>query len=665
MLQETISLNGISLPVMAVDTAVIGSGCAGFNAADWLFDLGRRDIALITEGVHMGTSRNTGSDKQTYYKLTLSGEAGDSVMEMAKDLFSGGGVNGDTALAEASCSVRSFIKLSNLGVPFPTDEFGGFVGYRTDHDPRQRATSAGPLTSRYMTEALEASVRRKGIPIFDNTMVFRLLVSDAGLEGALCLSTSPAALSSPSRGMAVLRAKRIILATGGPAGCYLHSVYPESQTGMSGMALEAGAQGCNLNQWQYGLASVQFRWNVSGTYQQVLPRYISIDPAGKEREFLPEYFSSPQEALHMEFRKGYEWPFDTEKLRGSSRIDCIVYHETARGNRVFMDFRQNPMGLEDGISALDPEAASYLTNSGALQDTPIQRLLHMNPQAVELYRSHGIDLETEPLEIRVCAQHHNGGLSVDSNWQTTLPGLYAAGEAAGTFGSRRPGGSALNSTQVGSLRAAEHIACTTSPQTDLPKNFLSQAAREAESFLRDMELALSEKPSGESPLVIRHKVAEHMSLFAGMVRSPEEMKKLDAELKGLLSSLFSSACLKGPEELPFLLKNRDLFLTMEAVLSAMQKAAEVLQTQGSGLVAAKEGESAENVHPLLPEFRYAPSIPQRENRLLITGLQEGDFCSQFESVRPIPAPESWFETAWAHYRERTKPLAKPWEETGS
>ena len=104
---------------------------------------------------------------------------------------------------------------------------------------------------------------------------------------------------------------------------------------------------------------------------------------------------------------------------------------------------------------------------------------------------------------------------------------------------------------------------------------------------------------------------------------------------------------------------------MEAVLSAMQKAAEVLQTQGSGLVAAKEGESAENVHPLLPEFRYAPSIPQRENRLLITGLQEGNFCSQFESVRPIPAPESWFETAWAHYRERTKPLAKPWEETGS
>ena len=103
----------------------------------------------------MGTSRNTGSDKQTYYKLSLCGDEPDSISKMAEDLFAGGGVNGDTALAEAACSVRSFIKLANLGVPFPTNAYGEYVGYKTDHDPRQRATSAGPLTSRYMTECLE------------------------------------------------------------------------------------------------------------------------------------------------------------------------------------------------------------------------------------------------------------------------------------------------------------------------------------------------------------------------------------------------------------------------------------------------------------------------------------------------------------------------------
>ena len=79
----------------------------------------------------------------------------------------------------------------------------------------------------------------------------------------------------------------------------------------------------------------------------------------------------------------------------------------------------------------------------------------MNPLAIDLYKRHGIDLYAEPLEIGVCAQHHNGGIAVDADWQSGVRGLYVAGEAAGTFGVRRPGGSALNAAQVGSLRAAE------------------------------------------------------------------------------------------------------------------------------------------------------------------------------------------------------------------
>jgi succinate dehydrogenase/fumarate reductase flavoprotein subunit len=118
MRRSTISLCGLDIPVIALDTVVVGTGCAGYNAADWLYDLGRRDFAIVTEGVNMGTSRNTGSDKQTYYKLSLASDGSDSVREMAQTLFAGGGVNGDTALIEAACSVKSFMKLANLGVPF-------------------------------------------------------------------------------------------------------------------------------------------------------------------------------------------------------------------------------------------------------------------------------------------------------------------------------------------------------------------------------------------------------------------------------------------------------------------------------------------------------------------------------------------------------------------
>ena len=64
-----------------VHTVVVGSGCAGLNAADTLAALGEKSLLLVTEDMNAGTSRNTGSDKQTYYKLSLSGDEGDSIGE--------------------------------------------------------------------------------------------------------------------------------------------------------------------------------------------------------------------------------------------------------------------------------------------------------------------------------------------------------------------------------------------------------------------------------------------------------------------------------------------------------------------------------------------------------------------------------------------------------
>ena len=90
-----------------------------------------------------------------YYKLGLSGDSLDSVAKMAENLFAGGSVDGDTALCEAALSVRCFMNLCELGVAFPVNRYGEYVGYKTDHDPFERATSAGPLTSKFMTQALQ------------------------------------------------------------------------------------------------------------------------------------------------------------------------------------------------------------------------------------------------------------------------------------------------------------------------------------------------------------------------------------------------------------------------------------------------------------------------------------------------------------------------------
>ena len=160
---------------LIIEHIVIGSGAAGFQAALKLHQAGETDLAVITENIKAGTSRNTGSDKQTYYKLSLAGADRDSVRTMAEDLFAGGCVDGDLALCEAALSTRCFFCLADLGVPFSCTEYGEFMGYKTDHDRGRRATSAGPYTSRLMTECLENAVKRQGIRILDGLQVIRLL----------------------------------------------------------------------------------------------------------------------------------------------------------------------------------------------------------------------------------------------------------------------------------------------------------------------------------------------------------------------------------------------------------------------------------------------------------------------------------------------------------
>ena len=459
MKTQSILIKGREVRLLTCHTAVVGSGAAGYAAANRLYEAGQRDIVMLTEGVNKGTSRNTGSDKQTYYKLSLCGGTADSVEEMARTYFAGRGMDGDLALCEAAFSPRCFYYLCEAGVPFPHNAFGEYSGYKTDHDPAMRATSAGPLTSKYMTECLERRARDHGITVYDNWLVISILVKESQCVGLM-------ALNRQSGEYLLVNAANVVYASGGPAGVYKNSVYPSSQSGATGIALEAGAAAKNLAEWQYGIASLKFRWNLSGTYQQVLPRYVSTDSEGKdEREFLEGQFDSPKSLLTAVFLKGYQWPFDPAKVKnqGSSMIDMLVYRETVeKKRRVFLDYRRNPESLNrlgtDWLTRLGDPAASYLAQSGATQDTPIGRLLHMNPRAVELYRSHNIDLETEMLEIGVCAQHNNGGLAGDMWWESNLSHFFPVGEVNGSHGVHRPGGSALNAGQVGALRAAIRIA---------------------------------------------------------------------------------------------------------------------------------------------------------------------------------------------------------------
>ncbi|HAN44144.1 MAG TPA: oxidoreductase, partial [Ruminococcaceae bacterium] len=566
MQQSEIQICGHNIRVYSANTVVVGSGAAGLNAADRLYEYGQRDVAIVTENINAGTSRNTGSDKQTYYKLTLSGGEPDSVREMAQTLYEGQCVDGDIALCEAALSASSFFRLVELGVPFPHNRYGEYIGYKTDHDPRRRATSVGPYTSKLMTECLERSVKSKGIEILDRMQVIRILKNGGKAIGLLCLDLS--AQGNKNSRFAAVNCKNIVYATGGPAGMYADSVYPFGHYGASGIAFEAGVSGKNLTEWQYGLASVKPRWNVSGTYMQVLPRFISTDKnGGGEREFLSDFFDDKGDMLTKVFLKGYQWPFDVRKIAGgSSIIDILVYIESSKGRRVFLDFRTNPMSKSIDFALLAPEAREYLEKAGACFGTPIERLLHMNRPAADFYKDKGIDLAKEPLEIALCAQHNNGGLSIDCWWQTNIEGFFAVGEVSASHGVYRPGGSALNAGQVGSARAAQYIAANRRGRCLDIKEF-EKAAFDSIASSIGFAAAVTEKEE-DNIQPLWDNAAKRMSLYGAAIRG-EKIRNAVEQVKAELDSLNSRAKVMGSHNLHLAFRLRDMLISQYVYLSAM------------------------------------------------------------------------------------------------
>lgn len=659
MKKSQIRIGGASFPVYSVNTLVIGSGAAGLNAAARLHGDGQRDIAIVTGRFGAGTSNNSGSDKQTYYKLSLAGDRPDSPFEMARDLASGGCMHGDIALCEAQNSAEAFLRLVGLGVPFPQDRYGAFVGYKTDNDPRQRATSAGPLTSRLMFEGLAREVRRRRIPVLDGHEVVSLLTAGKGLRkrviGAIALDKKK--LNSKSLGFVLFNTVNIVLATGGPGGMYRHSVYPEDQTGSHGLAFEAGAAAHNLTESQYGVASVKFRWNLSGTYQQVIPRYFSTDSrGGDEREFLNDYFPDMGKLATAVFLKGYQWPFDPGNVfdYGSSLIDILVYEETVvRGRRAFLDYRRNPGGagkLADfDFGLLAAEARGYLEKSGALLPTPISRLRRMNRPAVELFKSRGLDLGREPLEIAVCAQHNNGGFKGNIWWESNVRHLFPVGEVNGTHGVRRPGGSALNSGQVGSMRAALFIARRYAGDPPLLGEF-ARLAKSQVSKKYESAGGLIENRAGD-PGLLRQALAEireRMSACGAHVRDAADIARETPRAWALVERLRRDLRVSSARSLPEAFKVLDLALTHAVYLEAIR---EYLDRGGNSRGSYLVPDSGGRLPCPGLDGRWGFSLAAQDDfvsgKILEIGLDEkGAVKKAWVDVRPIPSAETWFENVW-------------------
>ena len=628
--------------VREYDAVIVGSGAAGFGCALALFAGGYKNIAIVTEGRMMGTSRNTGSDKQTYYRLS----DGDSAARMASDMTAGGSMHGDLALVESVGSSRGFHRLTSLGVPFPHNEYGEYTGYRTDHDTAGRATSCGPLTSKFMTEALEREATEKNIPFYDGYRAVEI-ITDSG-RAAGVLAVSPSEVTDENEfGYAVFAAPNVVWAVGGPSAIYESTVYPESQTCALGAALSAGARGINLTESQYGMASVSPRWNVSGSYQQVLPRYVSTDAdGGDEREFLADYIPDSGDLLSAIFKKGYEWPFSASKIYAdghylSSAVDLAVFSERMRGRRVFLDFTQDPRELRPGgmtdLSLAGEEAREYLQNCGCTGGTPVERLSQMNEPAIELYRSRGVDLYREKLEISVCAQHCNGGIEVDKWYESRVGGLFVIGEAAGVFGVQRPGGSALNSTQVGGIRAAEKIM---SMKKDVARITADHVAKAMDIGTGEVIL------SPEEVLSRRSLYAGMMTACCSFLRDLKKIRGMEEFVRDELSG-FSRYGSDSARALSELLINRDILITQAAMLASAR-----FYIENGGLSRGSYLITDRTTDDVLSSHEPIPSDTSHAGYVLTVAMSGecGEFSCGFEPCRPIPSGQYWFERVYREYR---------------
>jgi succinate dehydrogenase/fumarate reductase flavoprotein subunit len=276
----------------------------------------------------------------------------------------------------------------------------------------------------------------------------------------------------------------------------------------------------------------------------------------------------------------------------------------------------------------------------------------MNEPALELYRSHGIDLTGEPLEIAVCAQHNNGGLKGNIWWESNIRHLFPVGEVNGSHGVRRPGGAALNAGQVGGIRAATFITKRYAQPPPSVDEFATPTAQQVRAYC-DLAQRMrgATGAGGLLPERVAREIQDRMSAHAAIMRRLEDVESAAEAAWALHARAYRELTATAPAKLPMAFRALDLALTHAVYLEALR---EYLQrggkSRGSYLVLDESG--------VLPgpgfddHWRYvsAESNDLVNQRILEVHLENGlQLRKRWVEIRPIPEDEGWFETIWRDY----------------
>lgn len=519
------------------DVLVVGSGGAALRAAIAAKETYPQARVLILTKGELGESGVTAkacSDRMAFHATLPYTEPGgpDNWRYHADDVYRIGGYVSDEDLAEimARESGTALEYLLNLGVPFVKKPDGRVDQFVTDGSEYARAAYTGPYTAVDIEQALVKRVRSLDIEILEHRAAVFFLKSSDGkrITGILAIN------EKDPRGeeLDVVYATATVLATGGGGQIFALNVFPEENTGSSyGMAWNAGAELVNMEFIQFGVASLATNFNCSGSMFRALPRIV--DERG--REFLIDYFPTDMplaKIYDVLFRKGSSWPVSYE--HDTRIVDVAIYKEMDRGRRVFLDYAKNPIGCYfDLLDAHNRHryASEMRQNLGeeARRASPLNRLREINPQAVEWFERCGIDLSAgDKIEVGICAQHFQGGVKIRERANSSLLGLYAAGECAGgQHGANRPGGHSLLDCQVFGRIAGEAAAA------ELQRLKKSPVASDAS--LREFAKQLEELKGkrGLAASQVRHEIKRIMSRSASVFRTEQRLSEALRELDAL------------------------------------------------------------------------------------------------------------------------------------
>jgi succinate dehydrogenase/fumarate reductase flavoprotein subunit len=290
----------------------------------------------------------------------------------------------------------------------------------------------GPKTLGYpLVSALLPTVKKR-VKIIENIFVFDIITDKDGI------CTGAAAVSENK--LVLIKAKAVIIASGGFAGIYEVNVHHPCLTGDGhALALRAGVKLKNMEFAQFFPVTVSPQRNLFHFWNKHGMGTIK-NKYGKEflRDYLPPGIT-PDQCVRENLSHA---PFSTRD--SASRYLAIgIMKEIIKGNAgehggVFVDLR----GQNDGDDF-----------SGTVGEG------NVGEKQRDFLRSRGIDIDRGMVELSMGFQCGNGGIEIDKNGCTPVPGLYAAGEAAcGMYGTDRIGGTMLASCVVWGLLSSEHAA---------------------------------------------------------------------------------------------------------------------------------------------------------------------------------------------------------------